>query len=493
MATGDPKVEIVKESTTKASFDFWTKGKEQEAAAPGRRGPKETTKQAGDYFAQDAVQQNMKQSKAFWSQQEQQPVNPASACKDTTERAKGDFAQDAVQRNMQQSKSFWSQQDGQALPPAERPPGAANASNPPPTKPPPKPRPERSPKAKPPPAKVPDSGIQKDSVVTDAFGYFQSGGQAKQPGAPHRATTEAAHEYLRAAEVKHNWSTKTEFWKEEEAKKKGGEERKKSGEERRRKGRSRPILPSQGESSQEHATGIPDPCQDSAPTADSQDEKYEEEHEEEVEERPENDRPDGEEEGEREGRRRGREGGGAVDGPDGSEEADDDDEDNIPALEVLDAPPAPSGPPPLPPRSHSTRTEKKSRKAMQRLGMRPVPGVARVILRKSKTITFVITQPDVYKSPSSDTYVIFGEARIEDALQEAGKKAAQLFTPHPAAAPAGARLSEDDDLEDVDDSQLDPKDVELVMAQAGVSRSQAARALAHHRGDIVNAIMELTM
>lgn len=40
---------------------------------------------------------------------------------------------------------------------------------------------------------------------------------------------------------------------------------------------------------------------------------------------------------------------------------------------------------------------------------------------------------------------------------EAGKKAAQLFTPHLAAAPAGARLSEDDDPEDVDDSQLDPK------------------------------------
>jgi nascent polypeptide-associated complex subunit alpha len=29
-------------------------------------------------------------------------------------------------------------------------------------------------------------------------------------------------------------------------------------------------------------------------------------------------------------------------------------------------------------------------------------------------ILFVITKPDVYKSPASDTHVIFGEAKIED-------------------------------------------------------------------------------
>jgi hypothetical protein len=27
---------------------------------------------------------------------------------------------------------------------------------------------------------------------------------------------------------------------------------------------------------------------------------------------------------------------------------------------------------------------------------------------------FVIAKPEVYKSPASDTYVIFGEAKIED-------------------------------------------------------------------------------
>jgi nascent polypeptide-associated complex subunit alpha len=40
---------------------------------------------------------------------------------------------------------------------------------------------------------------------------------------------------------------------------------------------------------------------------------------------------------------------------------------------------------------------------VQKLGMKPVPGIVRVTVRKSKQILFVIGQPDVYKSPFSDT------------------------------------------------------------------------------------------
>lgn len=45
-------------------------------------------------------------------------------------------------------------------------------------------------------------------------------------------------------------------------------------------------------------------------------------------------------------------------------------------------------------------------------GLRQVTGVSRVTIRKAKNILFVITQPDIYKSPASDTYVIFGEAKV---------------------------------------------------------------------------------
>ena len=45
----------------------------------------------------------------------------------------------------------------------------------------------------------------------------------------------------------------------------------------------------------------------------------------------------------------------------------------------------------------------------------------------------------------------------------------------------------------MDDTGVEPKDVELVMTQAGVSRGKAVKALKSAQGDIVSAIMELTM
>ena len=44
--------------------------------------------------------------------------------------------------------------------------------------------------------------------------------------------------------------------------------------------------------------------------------------------------------------------------------------------------------------------------------MKPVPGVQRVTIKKNKNILFVISKPDVFKSPNSDTHVIFGEAKM---------------------------------------------------------------------------------
>ena len=63
--------------------------------------------------------------------------------------------------------------------------------------------------------------------------------------------------------------------------------------------------------------------------------------------------------------------------------------------------------------------EKKARKIMGKLGLKQVAGVTRVTIRKSKNILFVINKPDVYKNPASDTYIVFGEAKIEDLSQQA--------------------------------------------------------------------------
>ena len=48
-----------------------------------------------------------------------------------------------------------------------------------------------------------------------------------------------------------------------------------------------------------------------------------------------------------------------------------------------------------------------------KLGLRSYPGIARVTVRKAKNILFVIAKPDVYKSPASDTYIVFGETKVK--------------------------------------------------------------------------------
>jgi len=157
------------------------------------------------------------------------------------------------------------------------------------------------------------------------------------------------------------------------------------------------------------------------------------------------------------------------------------------------------------------RAEKKARKAMQKLGMKQVPGIVRVAIKKAKNILFVISKPDVFKSPASDTYIIFGEAKIEDINSQLQANAAEQFkhaepaglglpnlgaggAPAPAAAGAGGAslLNQPvDPNEVVDETGLDKDEINTVMSQTSVSRAQAVKAL-RKTGNIVDAILALT-
>lgn len=132
--------------------------------------------------------------------------------------------------------------------------------------------------------------------------------------------------------------------------------------------------------------------------------------------------------------------------------------------------------------------------------MKPVEGILRVTVKKSNNVLFAISKPDVFKSPSSETYVVFGEAKSEDMGAAASQAAAarQFREAQAAGVPAPVPAGEDDDEEipaldeAVDEEGVEAKDVELVMAQAGCSRSKAVKALKDNDGDLVNSIMSLT-
>ena len=149
--------------------------------------------------------------------------------------------------------------------------------------------------------------------------------------------------------------------------------------------------------------------------------------------------------------------------------------------------------------SKQTRSEKKARKLFGKLGLKPVTGVSRVTIRKSNNL-FVINKPDVFKSPGSNTYIVFGEAKIEDLSQQAQFPNLESFKP-PTLAPVSNERAitnqtiaeEESDGEEVDATGVEEKDIELVMSQASVSRSKAIRALKESDNDLVNAIMSLSM
>jgi len=168
-----------------------------------------------------------------------------------------------------------------------------------------------------------------------------------------------------------------------------------------------------------------------------------------------------------------------------------------------------------------TRAEKKARKAIAKLGLRPIQGILRVTIRKSKNILFVIQKPDVYKSPASDTYIVFGEAKIEDLSQRAQIAAANQFKNIGQNQPPSNQTSNDqtstnlnntdkttneknaniqannktetiqeetDEDEQVDSEGIEENDIQLVMSQSKTSRSKAIKALRKCNNDIVNAI-----
>lgn len=138
------------------------------------------------------------------------------------------------------------------------------------------------------------------------------------------------------------------------------------------------------------------------------------------------------------------------------------------------------------------------------------------------SLCFAINTPEVYRFPGTNTFVIFGDAQIENigqAAQEAAARAAvgatagsvnetagmpgveQGADANYTAAPASTMEEvhednaneESEEADDIDAGDLEEKQINVVMKQANVSRGKAIKALKNNNGDLVNAIMELTM
>jgi nascent polypeptide-associated complex subunit alpha len=159
----------------------------------------------------------------------------------------------------------------------------------------------------------------------------------------------------------------------------------------------------------------------------------------------------------------------------------------------------------IPRRHKETRPEKKFKKEVIDMGMKEVPNIARITIVTRNNMVIVIDDCQVFglnsKGKGQGTYVTFGHVTVEQPSHHAQEHAAQKFEESQRTMMPDligdlnkySNVEIQETKEEVDETGLDPNDIELVMGQANTTRSKAIRALRNNQNDIVSAIMELTM
>ena len=105
---------------------------------------------------------------------------------------------------------------------------------------------------------------------------------------------------------------------------------------------------------------------------------------------------------------------------------------------------------------------------------------------------YIISDPSVFKSSTSETYVIFGETSVHKISEMQSKEDSKALSTNNVILEheSSSMVMED---EDVDVSGMDLRDIELVITQTGLSWTNAAKALKDAKNDIITAIMDHKM
>lgn len=153
-----------------------------------------------------------------------------------------------------------------------------------------------------------------------------------------------------------------------------------------------------------------------------------------------------------------------------------------------------------------SKTDKKARKAFEKAGLKLVPGIVRVTLRRGNNHIFVIAEPEVYRNPATSSYIVFGEAKLEDLSAALNAQAAAANAAAGAAdetstglEDATAKVALEDSVEDEEVSEetltkegLTAEDLALIKDQTSASNKEILAAFKENKGDIVSTIVALT-
>jgi len=146
----------------------------------------------------------------------------------------------------------------------------------------------------------------------------------------------------------------------------------------------------------------------------------------------------------------------------------------------------------------SGKSEKKVRKALQKLGMNKMEGVNRVTIKQKDNYILVVKDPEVYSSKDAEnTFIIFGEISMDDdklGKQEVDKIKQEneiKIKQDETEKKENIEIVPDNDDQDVSEEGLDPTNIDMVINEAKCTRQKAVKALRKCDNDVVAAILEL--
>jgi nascent polypeptide-associated complex subunit alpha len=138
----------------------------------------------------------------------------------------------------------------------------------------------------------------------------------------------------------------------------------------------------------------------------------------------------------------------------------------------------------------ASKGEKKFKKAIGKMGMKPVEGIERVTLRTQKDFIMYIDNPEVVTTGNAGSYIIFGEAKFLDFSQQGSTKLLEKMR-EAQAAKAGKTetIQEEADEEETEEAgDIAEESIKTLIEYSSCSRAKAIKCLKKTKGDVVEAI-----
>lgn len=134
-----------------------------------------------------------------------------------------------------------------------------------------------------------------------------------------------------------------------------------------------------------------------------------------------------------------------------------------------------------------SKGEKKFKRAMGKMGMKPVEGITRVTLKTNKNFILYIDAPEVMKAPGAEeSYIVFGEAKFLDFSKNAAASQIEKLKKAQDATPAQG--GDNQTATAGDDSSIPQETINTLIEYTSCTKEQAVEALKKTNGDLVEAI-----